>query len=70
MRSWAECLDLARECEQNAAHTTSPSLKATYTEIAKTWRQLGRQPETLQGRAANDATAHANDEPKHSVVVR
>jgi hypothetical protein len=49
MRKWAEeCRERAIECEALAAVTDDPKLKATYEDLAKRWRDLARQVDTLE----------------------
>jgi hypothetical protein len=38
----------AAECEALAAVATDPKFKATYEDLAKRWRDLARQVDTLE----------------------
>jgi hypothetical protein len=38
----------AAECEALAAVTADPKFKATYEDLAKRWRDLARQVDTLE----------------------
>jgi hypothetical protein len=39
---------LAAECEAMAAAAPDPKFKATYEDLAKRWRDLARQVDTLE----------------------
>ena len=38
----------ADECEALAADASDPKIKATYADLAKQWRDLARQVDTLE----------------------
>jgi hypothetical protein len=38
----------AAECEAIATITADPKIKATYSDLAKQWRDLARQVDTLE----------------------
>jgi hypothetical protein len=38
----------AAECEALAADVSDPKIKATYADLAKQWRDLARQVDTLE----------------------
>jgi hypothetical protein len=43
-----EYRERAAECEALAAVTADPKFKATYEDLAKRWRDLARQVDTLE----------------------